>query len=137
MTAACLACLREDAVGRSGYHAQCVRRLFGTPGVPEVDVELGKLHALGLAMAGRTSLSGVQRKISVGLSTDRMTLQLCVEGGSHILKPQAQSYPALPENEHLTMQLAAESQIEVPPNAFNQQYLRTKKEKLGHLICPI
>jgi len=24
--------------------------------------------------------------------------------------------------------------IEVPPNAINERYLRTKKEKLGHLI---
>jgi len=83
-----------------------------------VAVDLAKLHTLALAMVGRTSLSGIQRKISLGLSADRMTLQLTAEGARYILKPQSQAYPALPENEHLAMQLAAASGLETPPNAL-------------------
>jgi serine/threonine-protein kinase HipA len=71
-----------------------------------VDVELAKLHTAGLAMVGHTSLSGVQRKISVRLGTDPSTLHVAAEGGQFILKPQAHTYPSLPENEHVTMQLA-------------------------------
>ena len=32
------------------------------------------------------------------------------------------------------LQITGRVSIEVPPNAFNQQYLKTKREKLGHLI---
>jgi len=46
-----------------------------------------------------------------------MTLQLAVEGGRYILKPQANTFPALPENEHATMQLARAVGIDTPPNA--------------------
>ena len=116
MSGPCLSCLGEMAEGE--YHPRCLQLLFRTGRPPTVDVELGKLHALGLAMAGHVSLSGTQRKISLGLSTDRMTLQLAIEGGRYILKPQAQTYPALPENEHATMQLARAAGIDTPPNAI-------------------
>jgi serine/threonine-protein kinase HipA len=80
-----------------------------------VDVELAKLHTVAQAMVGHTSISGIQRKISVGLSIDRATLQVAAEGGSFILKPQAQTFPNLPENEHVTMRIGALAGIEIPP----------------------
>lgn len=66
-------------------------------------------------MVGRTSISGVQRKISLRLSADRTTLQLATEKGRYLLKPQAQTYPTLPENEHTTMRLAGLFGIDIPP----------------------
>ncbi len=108
----CQVCL-EDA-GEEAYHPRCARDLFGTKAAPVVEVDLGKLHTLALAMVGHTSLSGVQRKISLGLSADRATLQLAVDGGRYLLKPQASTYPNLPENEHATMQLARLFEIEIP-----------------------
>jgi serine/threonine-protein kinase HipA len=105
MTRACLVCL-EEVGDRSDYHPRCLRRLFGAPVLPAVDVELAKLHTIALAMVGKTSLSGVQRKISLRLSGSRRTLQLAVGEGRYILKPQSQAFPALPENEHVTMRLA-------------------------------
>ena len=66
-------------------------------------------------MLGTTSISGAQRKLSVGLSRDRLILQMVLEGGDYILKPQATSFAYLPENEHLTMQLARACGVEVPP----------------------
>jgi serine/threonine-protein kinase HipA len=109
----CRICLGESTTG--AYHARCLRELFGTARLPAVDVDTSKLHTLALAMVGHTSLSGVQRKISLGLSTDRKTLQLALEGGRYLLKPQAQTYPHLPENEHTTMRLARLFRIEIPP----------------------
>jgi serine/threonine-protein kinase HipA len=67
---------------------------------------VSKLHTAALAMVGHASLSGAQKKISVNLSADRETLQVAAEGGRYILKPQTDTYPALPENEHLTTRLA-------------------------------
>jgi serine/threonine-protein kinase HipA len=109
----CLICLGEP--GAAGpYHPRCTRRLFGTRRLPAIDVELDKLHTFGLAMVGRTSLSGVQRKISLGLDARRMTLQVAVERARYLLKPASEVFPHLPENEHVTMRLAALCRIPIP-----------------------
>jgi serine/threonine-protein kinase HipA len=117
MSRPCSVCL-EDSHDASGYHPKCLRRLFGTPRLPVIDIELAKLHTAGLAMVGHTSLSGIQKKISLSLSADRATLQVAVAGGRYILKPQTNTYPALPENEHLTTRLAALVGIETGPNGI-------------------
>jgi serine/threonine-protein kinase HipA len=66
-------------------------------------------------MVGRTTLSGVQRKISVNLSADRQTLQVALGPGRFILKPQASTFPELPENELVTLRVAEMAGINIPP----------------------
>jgi serine/threonine-protein kinase HipA len=105
MTRICRICL-GDVGGESDYHARCARALFGSAKAPHLDIEVSKLHTAALAMVGHTSLSGAQKKISVNLSADRETLQVAAERGRYILKPQTETYPSLPENEHLTTRLA-------------------------------
>jgi serine/threonine-protein kinase HipA len=117
MSRICRICL-ENVRGEVDYHARCLRALFGSAKVPHLDIELGKLHTAALAMVGHTSLSGIQKKISVGLSADRETLQVEAEGGRYILKPQTETYPFLPENEHVTTQLARLVGIEVAPSGL-------------------
>lgn len=113
MSFACRICLKP--VRNQEHHAACLRGLFGSAKVPQLDISLAKLHTAGLAMVGRSSLSGVQKKISVTLTTDRETLQVAADGGRYILKPQTDTFPALPENEHVTTCLAKLVEIEVPP----------------------
>jgi serine/threonine-protein kinase HipA len=127
---ACLICLDELAAAGT-YHPRCVRRLFGTRRVPVIDVELAKLHTFGLAMVGRTSLSGVQRKISLGLDADRMTLQVAVARARYLLKPAGEVYPSLPENEHVTMRLAKLCRIEIPECGL----IRLKDGSLAYLVA--
>ena len=117
MSRVCRICL-ENVRGEADYHARCLRALFGSAKVPHLDIELGKLHTAALAMIGHTSLSGIQKKISVGISADRETLQVEAEGGRYILKPQTETYPFLPENEHVTTQLARLVGIEVAPSGL-------------------
>lgn len=95
------------------YHPRCAKSLFGSTRIPKIDIEMGKLHTAALAMVGTTTLSGVQKKISLGLSTDRKTLQVAVDGGRYIFKPQTEVFPQLPQIEHLTMRLAMLSGIEI------------------------
>jgi len=97
----CRICLKDVENG-DDYHPRCLRALFGSAKVPRLDIDIGKLHTAALAMVGHTSLSGIQKKISVNLAADRQTLQVAAEGGRYILKPQTETYPALPENEHAT-----------------------------------
>lgn len=116
MSFVCRMCLKP--VRDREYHAACLRGLFGSAKVPQLDISLAKLHTAGLAMVGRSSLSGVQKKISVTLTTDRETLQVAADGGRYILKPQTETFPALPENEHVTTCLAKLVEIEVPPSGL-------------------
>ena len=110
----CLSCLRPLAAG-DGYHARCVRALFDARRPPTVvDVDLAKLHTLALAMVGRQSLSGVQRKVSVGLTADKQTLQVALGDSQYILKPQSATYPELPQNELLTMRIAELTRVQIP-----------------------
>jgi len=114
---ACLIFLRLLDAG-SRYHPACARGLFGRGSVSatfDIDVRLAEMQTLGLAMVGRTSISGVQRKISVNVSADRKTLQVAAGPGRHLLKPQSPVYPELPQNEWLTMRLAEAVGIEIPP----------------------
>lgn len=113
MNRACRICLK-DVREQGDYHAGCLRTLFGAVKVPHLDIALSKLHTAALAMVGHTSLSGVQKKISVNLTADRETLQVAAEGGRYILKPQTEAFPSLPENEHVTTCLAQLVDIEVP-----------------------
>ena len=66
------------------------------------------------ARADKMSIQGVQPKLSAVLDTRRRSLELVDRGGFFILKPQVPSYSNVPENEDLTMRLAALAGVEVP-----------------------
>lgn len=109
---ACPVCIEES----NKPHPACLVSLFGEEKIPRLDLELSKIHTAGLAMIGRASLPGIQRKLSVSLSDDPTpTLRLDGPHATLILKPQSQAFPAVPENEHVTLRIAALAGIEVPP----------------------
>jgi serine/threonine-protein kinase HipA len=103
---ACRVCLKAITDGTT-YHKACLKRLFDTGKLPSLDLDTSKLHTAALAMVGHTSLSGIQKKISVGLTADKAALTVVAEGGHYILKPQTGTFPSIPENEHVTTRIAA------------------------------
>lgn len=117
MSQPCGICLGATR-GKDVYHPLCLRRLFGGDDVPTIDIDLARMHTAALAMVGHTSLSGIQKKVSVRLGPDRATLQVALDGGRYILKPQAQTYPHLPENEHLTTCLATRVGLTTAPSGL-------------------
>jgi serine/threonine-protein kinase HipA len=64
--------------------------------------------------AGRMSIQGVQPKLSARLNVASGIFDAVDTGGTYILKPQSDTYPELPENEDLTMRMAAIAGLEVP-----------------------
>jgi serine/threonine-protein kinase HipA len=80
--------------------------------MPKIAVDPLNLHLVGQAMAGKTTVSGVMAKISLGW--DRRTLRVASEIGRYVLKPQSREFPELPENEHVTMLIARHAEIETP-----------------------
>lgn len=128
MSTSCLICL--GGIGDdSGYHARCARQLFGAAKVPAIDIADGIVQEAGLAMVGNSSLSGVQKKISLKLSGDHRTLQIATHGGRYVLKPETEAFAHLPENEHTTMQLARIAKIETARNGL----LKVSGGKLAYI----
>ncbi|RKY18199.1 MAG: hypothetical protein DRQ55_14005 [Planctomycetota bacterium] len=114
----CLSCAQPLEGGEQRYHERCLLTLFGVKTLPSIDVDIARLHTLALAMVGRVSVSGVQKKLSVQLNESRTTLQIAVGQSCHLLKPQADTFPHLPENEWVTQRLAALAGLSVPPAAL-------------------
>jgi len=64
--------------------------------------------------AGKMSIQGLQLKLSAVLRIKEARFEVVDRGGRFILKPPSLDYPELPENEDVTMRLAAAVGIEVP-----------------------
>jgi len=66
------------------------------------------------AHAVKMSIQGMQPKVSTVLRTKEGRMEITDNGGRYIVKPPHLVYAELPENEALTMSLAASVGIEVP-----------------------
>lgn len=64
--------------------------------------------------AAKMSIQGAQPKLSARLNLKSGVFEVATIGGRYILKPQNPIYPELPENEDLTMRMAAAVDIETP-----------------------
>lgn len=115
MTNCCDIC-GESLAEQGRYHAGCLRRLFGTPALPAVELSHGEVLSKAQEMAGRMSISGVQPKLSMSRQGSRLVA--VASGGQFILKPQTERFPLLPQNENLCMIIAAQLEIDVPPHGL-------------------
>ncbi len=126
----CAICLRKT-IGSDTYHQNCLRLLFGADTFPKFDtIDLSNLYRKAAEMAGKMSISGVQEKVSVALTPDKSELQLSATGGRYILKPEPSRFAALPQNEHVTMLMAALVGIDTPPFGL----VRLKDDSPAYLI---
>ena len=64
--------------------------------------------------AAKMSIQGMQPKLSANLQVSRKTFEIVDSAGQWIVKPQHHIYPQLPENEDLTMKMAAVAGLKVP-----------------------
>jgi serine/threonine-protein kinase HipA len=64
--------------------------------------------------AGKMSIQGVQPKLSTILNVKDEKFEIVDKNGKYIFKPQHHIFPQLPENEDLTMKLAATCGIDIP-----------------------
>ncbi|MEI7957707.1 MAG: HipA domain-containing protein [Verrucomicrobiota bacterium] len=97
---------------------------YSPRGLKLLDRNLTSLSSLGytaaeqrhesLERAGKMSIQGVQLKLSAVLKVKAGAFEVVDRNGRFILKPPSLDYPELPENEDLTMHLAAAIGIEVP-----------------------
>lgn len=90
---------------------QLSRQLKDLQPLPFTSQELRREAA---ARVGKISIQGVQPKLSARIQVKEKCFTLVDLGGQYILKPQIADYVQVPENEDLTMRLAALSGIKVP-----------------------
>lgn len=119
----CLYCYKELKEGQVDYHPACARKFFGVknaPKLPYVRAQLGDLARK--VVRAQTTLTGVQAKLSLDIDrggrnqADRFTIVGL--WGRFILKPQTDTYRALPELEDLTMHLAEAAKITTVPHSL-------------------
>ena len=79
-----------------------------------LDFTAEELRAEAMQRASKMSIQGVQPKLSAILNIKDGLFEIVDKGGKYILKPQHHIFPELPQNEDLTMRLAASIGIEVP-----------------------
>jgi serine/threonine-protein kinase HipA len=115
MTTHCGICGDALSDGKS-YHSACLRRLFGTPALPAIELTHSGVLTKAQEMAGRMSISGVQPKLSMSRKGSRLVS--VTSGGQFILKPQTERFPFLPQNENLCMTIAGRLEIPVPPHGL-------------------
>lgn len=82
------------------------------------------------ALASKLSIQGIQPKLSTVLNVKDETFEIAERGGRYILKPQVPDYKHLPENEDLTMRLAALVNINTPVHGL----IYSKDETLTYFI---
>ncbi len=80
--------------------------------------------------ASRMSVQGVQPKLSAVFNARQEKFEIVDAGGKFILKPQHQFFPEMPENEDLTMRLAAVIGLEIPFHGL----IRSKDKSLTYFI---
>jgi len=120
----CLYCYKElDKIYDGDYHPKCIKAFYGTEHAPILPYQLSEMEKLAKKAAELSiTVPGVQPKLSLGwikkeLENEhqgRLTIMDALEG-NYILKPQNALYPQMPENEHLSMKLAALFKIDIVP----------------------
>ncbi|MBO4739388.1 MAG: HipA domain-containing protein [Bacteroidales bacterium] len=119
----CLYCYKELAHGEHDYHVNCIKKGFGTKGIPTIPYSRYNINDLARNLVlQQTTITGVQPKLSLHLAKNEKNepdkFTLVGMAGNYILKPQSKIYPNLPENEDLTMHLAELSGINVVPHTL-------------------
>jgi serine/threonine-protein kinase HipA len=120
----CLYCYKAlDKIYEGDYHPKCIKAFYGTEHAPILPYQLSEMEKLAKESAELSiTVPGVQPKLSLGWikkelengHQGRLTIMDALEG-NYILKPQNALYPQMPENEHLSMKVAALFKIDIVP----------------------
>lgn len=114
-----------------GWHAICLKRLFGRPELPDISsINDSSMVELALQSVGRLSISGVQAKLSVGFESSKIVPSSKKQ--KYIVKAVVPQWQDMPQNENLIMSLAGEAGINTPPhgllkNSRNESFYIVKR----------
>ena len=120
----CLYCY-NTLTTETDFHEKCALEFFGTKEAPEIPYRLEDMGTLAKNVVERSiAVPGVQPKLSMSLDnnistkeTPRLTVVGAL-GGHYIFKPPTPQFREMPENEHLTMRIAAAFGLNVVPSSL-------------------
>lgn len=130
------------------YEAIADDESYSRHGLRLLSSQLKSLHPLtfgadelrkeAIARVGKMSIQGVQTKLSAQLKIKEERFEIVDQFGHYILKPQSSAYPELPENEALTMSLAAMIGLSIPVHGLiyskdnSMTYFVKRFDRVGH-----
>lgn len=103
-----------------------------------LDFNQQMLRTEAVSRAGKMSIQGVQTKLSAQLKIKEGRFEVVSENGHYILKPQSEYYSESPENEAISMSLAAMVGLEVPVHGLvyaqdnTLVYFVKRFDRIGH-----
>ena len=108
----CLYCY-QALTNEVDFHQKCVLKFFGTNQAPAMLHTNNEMYVLAKQVIERSvAVPGVQPKLSMSILKEkglgvqgRLTVVGALEG-NYIFKPPSDTYPEMPENEHVTMRIA-------------------------------
>lgn len=107
----CLYCYQPLTNGEVDFHIKCSKRFFGVNQAPVLSFGQAELKQMARRVISKSiAVTGVQPKLSLSFEKiDSSHSRLTIVGlwGDYILKPPTEKFSQLPENEDLTMKLAA------------------------------
>ncbi len=136
----CLLCYKELPEDEIDYHPKCIYTAFGIKEMPLIDIDEKKLSLYAKEIVGANiAITGVQPKLSLWLeeSKNNIRFTLIDNKSNYIIKPQSDTFEALPENEDLCMHLANQFGIETAKHGLVRlpsgklAYLTKRFERLG------
>jgi serine/threonine-protein kinase HipA len=117
----CLYCY-EVVENGTDFHEKCSLEFFGLKNPPIIPYALNQMNDLAKNVVERSvAVPGVQAKLSMSIvkdKTDKKLERLTIVGalgGNYIFKPPNSDFAEMPENEHLTMKIAAAYGIKIVP----------------------
>jgi serine/threonine-protein kinase HipA len=129
-----------EEIAPNQYYSQRGLRLL-SPQLTDLnplEFSADELNNEALARAGKMSIQGVQPKLSAQLKIKHSCFEIVDQKGHYILKPQSKSYAELPENEAITMTLAAVIGLDVPVHGLvygkdnKMTYFIKRFDRTGH-----
>lgn len=120
----CLYCYEPVEEGKD-FHEKCSMAFFGTAVPPVISYSIDQMYELAKqVIADSIAVPGVQPKLSMSLiketqsrSSGRLTVVGAL-GGQYIFKPPSAQFHEMPENEHVTMRIAAAFGLPVVPSSL-------------------
>lgn len=130
----CLYCY-QPLPGEGDFHEKCSRKFFGRIKPPELDYNNEQMKELAKEVVIKSiALTGVQPKLSLTIekildNPKNSRLTIVGHWREYILKPPAEEFEHLPENEDLTMHLSELFGVPTAPHSL----IRLKSGELAYI----
>lgn len=118
----CLCCNKELKENEVYWHKKCIKSFFGTSNIPNIDnIKEDLSNKAYELLSNKKNITGVQTKLSLGLSKQKDKLTVFDYPLGYIIKPETNEFNDIARVEYLTMLMAKECKINTVPFGLIKQ----------------